>query len=518
MIQTKKTLNDLCLYYALVTKKAKAQTTKNEFWQKWKKKLTPSKIAGRIFLFYLVIVFLGMFLLAIPGVVKNHSTIIDSMGKHHAVSYTWQFLYSLFNASSAFSDTGLSIPYAGEDYSIWGQIIIALLIWLGGFGVLTFKIMLILMLGQKINLDDLILVKNERGGEDLKNTVRLVKESFLFLTLIQFIGALALFLAFYFTNLNANQSKMLDFQMYHNFWNSLWGGIFHSISAINNAGFDILGRNSIAPYDTAYLIQFIFLLEFIIGGIGFPTFYDLKRTKFGFDKSQKLTLFTKINLITYVSISIVGVGLVCAVEYGNHSHSNILNNSSSGWNGFMNIFFNTMSTRNAGFSTVTSANFLGASKIIQALMMFIGSAPSSTAGGIRTTTFAVIIITLISFARNRKYVTAFKKEIPEQTIKTAFLVLFTALSLILLDVILIVATNQNVSMNNAFFTVSSAFGTTGLNAIDPWTMYNLGWSSILLTSLIMFVGQLGVSATLLSWAKTTPQNQMRYLQEEIKVG
>ena len=247
----------------------------------------------------------------------------------------------------------------------------------------------------------------------------------------------------------------------------MWGGIFHSISAINNAGFDILGRNSIAPYDTAYLIQFIFLLEFIIGGIGFPTFYDLKRTKFGFDKSQKLTLFTKINLITYASISFVGVGLVCAVEYGNHSHSNILNNSSSGWNGFMNIFFNTMSTRNAGFSTVTSANFLGASKIIQALMMFIGSAPSSTAGGIRTTTFAVIIITLISFARNRKYVTAFKKEIPEQTIKTAFLVLFTALSLILLDVILIVATNQNVSMNNAFFTVSSAFGTTGLNAIDP---------------------------------------------------
>ena len=77
--------------------------------------------------------------------------------------------------------------------------------------------MLILMLGQKINLDDLILVKNERGGEDLKNTVRLVKESFLFLTLIQFIGALALFLAFYFTNLNVNQSKMLDFQMYHNF-------------------------------------------------------------------------------------------------------------------------------------------------------------------------------------------------------------------------------------------------------------------------------------------------------------
>lgn len=106
--------------------------------------------------------------------------------------------------------------------------------------------------------------------------------------------------------------------------------MFHSISAINNAGFDILGRNSIAPYDTAYLIQFIFLLEFIIGGIGFPTFYDLKRTKFGFDKSQKLTLFTKINLITYVSISIVGVGLVCSVEYGNHSHSNILNNSSSG--------------------------------------------------------------------------------------------------------------------------------------------------------------------------------------------
>ena len=485
-----------------------------DFFVNIKKKMTPSQFFSKIFIFYFLIVILGMFILAIPGVVHSNSIIYDKNNVAHKVHYDWNFLLSLFNASSAFSDTGLSIPSAGEDYSIVGQIVIATLIELGGFGVMTFKIMLLLYIGKKINIKDLLLVQDERGANDVSSALTIIKESFLFLFFLQIFGAFALCFSFYFIN-TANWPNN---HMYHNFGSSLWGGFFHSISSINNAGFDIIGRHSIQPYKHVYIVQIIFLLEFIIGGIGFPTFYDLKRTKFGFDKSKKLSLFTKVNLITYFLISFIGVGLVFAIEYGNRSSSMIIANSTSGFDSFMAIFFNTMSTRNAGFSSVDISQFLNGSKIVQFIMMFIGSAPSSTAGGIRTTTFAIIIMSLIAFMKNRNQVVLFKRQVPKKTVYNSFMVLILSILLVLLTTGTILSLNNNLNPINTIYTIISAFGTTGLSALSTWNMYNMNAIGLICLIILMFVGQLGITTTLLSWGNKNKTNKYQYAEENIKIG
>ncbi len=496
------------LFFAKNNKKAHPKA--KAFFKKLKSYASWKETAGKIFLIYFLILMLGAFLLCIPGVVHRHST-IDG----RSVSYAWNFLLSLFNASSAFSDTGLSIPSASQDYSIWGQVIIAVLIQLGGFGVLAFKVILWTLLGLKIKLKDLFLAYDERGGHSVASTLKILKISFLFLILIEIFGAVILFIIFYFSGAKPGTKEV--YVTYHNFGHALWSGIFHSISAINNAGFDIIGKNSLLNYESNYGIQFIFLIEFIIGGIGFPTFYDLYRTKFGFDKSKKLTTFTKLNLITYGSISVIGASAVCAIEYG--SSSSLILKEHHGFNGFMAIFFNTMSTRNAGFSTVDVSQFLNGSKIVHSILMFIGSAPSSTAGGIRTTTLAVLILLVVSTIRQKKHVNVFKKRIPSATTKLAGVVIFVATILVGFTTFIISATNYTYNPLNVFYTVCSAFGTTGLNALGTWKTYSMGAFNILLMSALMFIGQMGVSSTLLAWSKRQIKaDAFAYPSENVRIG
>lgn len=319
--------------------------------------------------------------------------IIDEKGKilNPSVTFAWNYLIGLFTAASAFSDTGITISNPAADYSFWGQLVILILIQTGGFGIATFKIMIFVWLGRRISIKDKMLVQGERGSSNFGHTMDLIKNNFIFLIILEFFGAILLFCNFYFSPLSVEGKFMIDNVTYHNFWRSLWSGVFHSISSINNAGFDIIGNSSLMPYNTNYFIQFVFLFQFIIGGLGFPTFYDLKRKFVAWRRKEhvKFTLFTKINLITYIGLSNIGVFSVWLIEFTNintihletaqHMES-ILRNSKSNWNGFMNIFFNTMSTRNAGYSTVEMSNFLPGSRIVMSIMMFIGSAPSSTAG------------------------------------------------------------------------------------------------------------------------------------------
>lgn len=352
-----------------------------------------SKIAGKLFLVYILVVFLGGLLLSIPGFVNNVNRVVhDGKGEILGTyNFSWNYLVGLFTASSAFSDTGITISNPAADYSFWGQLIILMLIQIGGFGIVTFKIMIFVWLGWRISIRDKMLVQGERGSSNFGHTMDLIKNSFIFLVILECFGAMLLFCNFYFSPSSIEGKYMIDNVTYHNFWRSLWSGIFHSISSINNAGFDIIGNSSLVPYNDNYFMQFVFMFQFVIGGLGFPTFYDLKRKFIAWRRKEhaKFSLFTKINLITYVGLSVVSVFSVWLIEYTNLNAVNpngvyiesILRNSTTKWNGFMNIFFNTMSTRNAGYSTVDMSTFLPGSRIVMSIMMFIGSAPSSTAGG-----------------------------------------------------------------------------------------------------------------------------------------
>jgi len=491
-----------------------------------------SKISGRLFLVYILIVLLGGLLLSIPGFVHGgERMILDGKGKilNPSVTFAWNYLIGLFTAASAFSDTGITISNPAADYSFWGQLVILILIQTGGFGIATFKIMIFVWLGRRISIKDKMLVQGERGSSNFGHTMDLIKNSFIFLIILECFGAILLFCNFYFSPLSVEGKFMIDNVTYHNFWRSLWSGVFHSISSINNAGFDIIGNSSLMPYNTNYFIQFVFLFQFIIGGLGFPTFYDLKRKFVAWRRKEhvKFTLFTKINLITYIGLSIIGVFSVWLIEFTNintihpetaqHMES-ILRNSKSNWNGFMNIFFNTMSTRNAGYSTVEMSNFLPGSGIVMSIMMFIGSAPSSTAGGIRTTTLAVIIITIWSIIRNNNSVNAFKRKIPNETVKRALGVTVISGGLIAIAIICISAENPHLDVLNTFFTICSAFGTTGLSTLNFTELYNIGILSTLILILLMFIGQLGVSSTLLVSIRGSGEKEYSYVEENILIG
>ncbi|AHF58226.1 MULTISPECIES: TrkH family potassium uptake protein [Spiroplasma] len=493
-----------------------------------------SKVAGKLFLIYVLVVLISGFLLCIPGVVYNGARdITDGSGTPLGqYDFRWNFLIGLFTASSAFSDTGLTIPVTAADYTFFGQLIIIILIQFGGFGVLTFKIMILVLLGRKISIKDRMLVQGERGNNSFGHTLDLIKSSFYFLIIVEVIAAILLFFNFYFSPGSTAGKFMIDNVTYHRFWASLWSGVFHSISAINNAGFDIVGNSSLMPYNTNYFLQFIFMIEFVMGGIGFPTFYDIKRKIAAWKRKEKVkfSLFTKINFISYSLVSIVGVFLVWLVEYVNLNMTTmdafgntvyietILRDAPTKWNGFMNILFNTMSTRNAGFSTIDCTKLLPGSRAIMSIMMFIGSAPSSTAGGIRTTTFAIVLITIWSIMRNNNSVNAFKRKIPNETVKRALVVTIISVMLVGGTVLGISIENPTLDYLNILFVVCSAFGTTGLNTFNFLQTYGLGAFSLLLLIANMFIGQLGISSTLLVSIKGTGDKEYSYVEEDVTIG
>lgn len=438
----------------------------------------------------------------------------------------WNFLQALFTASSAFSDTGLTVKSTANDFTFFGQLIILLLIKFGGIGLITVKLFLLSLFnfGRNSNLKERLLLQGERGSPKLGTTVDVLKVGIIVMTLTEFIGAITLAIYFYFVpNNGVTYGANGDMVYNSNFWLSLWAGIFHSISVVNNAGFDIIGKNSLVPFQTNYFVQWVFIIEFVIGGIGFPVFYDLFayiRAK-NQGKRFKFSLFTKITVTTYFLVAIVGVGIVTLVELVSPVDSSSIWGNMSKGNALMIIFFNTMSTRNAGFYTIDLIRFHSTSGVVQAFMMWIGSSPASTAGGIRTTTLAIIIMSIISLASGRENVNIFKRKIPTNTIKMSFavasvggfMVFFTVMVILLEN--LFNSRNADINFVQALFDATSAFGTTGLSVFDN---ERLGVVSKLCLILCMFVGQLGVSTTILSLSDRKRKLNINRIEENVQIG
>ncbi len=537
------------------TEVKKSVENKNEkFFHKLKNWLPFSRISGKIILAYLLSIILGGFLLSIPGVV------VDS--KNH-----WNFITGMFTASSAISDTGITMVQTNTGYSFLGQLLIIIMCQIGGIGILTIKITLLVMIGRKISLDDQNIAQKERGNNSLSNTVEMIKDAFVFLLILELVGSIVLFFGFYFTPLSFEGTHKLDpatvTNPYNDFGKSLWFAIFHSISATNNAGFDIVSGNSLLPYNQgsshAYLIQVTFLCQWVIGGLGYPTYHDIKKKikarKQG--KKVKFSLFTKLNFITYITLFILGPILVFLTEYLTVEESQILLsghyeetyrllgnekiNISHKWVSdggawkpthvwMMDLIFNVSSTRNAGFATVDVNSFTAGSKYLLSIWMFIGAAPSSTAGGIRTTTFAICVLAIFSIMRNKKSVEVFKRKIPDETVKRAFAVVFISFFIVTTSIFIVYldsnkmlfrtdeTQNTEATIIKLIMYVCSAFGTVGFQPFPNEQIIQLGVISKIMLVMTMFVGQLGISNTLLAFVKPKNKQNFSYLEEEVTIG
>ncbi len=437
------------------------------------------------------------------------------------------FIDALFTAASAFSDTGLTTVTTATTWSWFGQMIIAILILVGGIGIFALKFWIINIIFKKsVNITSRNILEKERGSSNsgkLKKTIK-ISISFLFITIL--ISIFVLWAIFYFEK--GNFTGYEEYDPYHDPLLSFKNAVFHSISAINNAGFDILSGSSLSPYYSVYSIQIIFIILLIIGGIGFPVIYDVvqyinhkirRRTDFTF------SIFTKVSCFTYILVFLVGFCLTLIFEIGNKD--GIWYNSSAGTNGnkFMAILFYCFSTRNAGFATLPNGiEFSEATLIVFSIMMFIGSSPSSTAGGLRTTTLAIIVVAIWNRLRGVDGVRLFKRTIRKETVYSSFIVLGISLFIIIFSTFSCYtslnsmwgnADSSQLNFIDVFYETCSAYGTTGLsNGLTS----SLNVYSKLVIIITMFIGQLGISSTMLVWRKHNPKNDYTYIKEDILIG
>lgn len=452
------------------------------------------------------------------------------------------YIDALFTSASAFSDTGLTVVPTAITYNIFGQTVIAIVILLGGFGFFALKAYFISFFIKKaytLRLVERNTLNAERGSAIVGDTRKIVLSSIWVLVTITIIGAIILTFYFYFVpgnfsgeiaagNLNADPLGRVDLAIRY--------GFFHSISAINNAGFDIIGANSIAPYFGNYTVQIIFLILFVIGGMGYPVIYDLRmKIKYLIYPKYRLakrkhpfSLFTKISVITYVIVALIGLLLVFLFEIFLSGPSTIwvineINGQSvSQGDKIMAIIFNTMSTRNAGFASFDLNNMTSSSILVFSAMMFIGSAPASTAGGIRTVTLAVVILSIISRASGKQSVRVFKRRLTPEVTRGANTVLAVSVLLCTIGIFSLLTSfsvgNDNGSANvvKTIFEVTSAFGTTGLSLGITSSLNNF---SKIVIILIMFIGQLGISSSILVGGnKKSKRYAYEYISEDVTIG
>ncbi len=510
-------------------------------------------IPQKMFRIYLLAILLGAILLYIPISLKNNYTIyMDPLNPDKVRTY--YFWDALFIACSAFSDTGLTPADISDSFTFFGQFIILVLIQIGGIGLmsLVFLIWNLFRKWNNIDINQSILLIAERGDQKMFNSFRMIRKAILFIFAVELFFAIFYSLWFCFMPAYVQQydpvwqsasptyDTNVPLDVYHDAKKSIWSGIFISISAINNAGFDVFnGTYSMASYrnDWNIIFQLMIITQIIIGGIGYPVIFDIFEQKKQKRKNIKyrVSLFTKVAVTSYFFVGFVGIIMAIFFESANNSIYHATNfwftndnlHKEFGQVPYLNkiftIIFNVISTRSAGFSTIDHNLFSNGTKWNNIIQMYIGCSPSSTGGGIRTTTFMVIIFVIWNTIRGRKSVVLFGRTVSKKTAIDSCIVCISSIILLLLFTILMSYTLSYAGDEwtkfgtiDIFYECTSAFGTVGLSLGITSSIKPFGQ---ILLIILMFIGQLGVSFTLLSWCpKKTLSDNVYVVEEEIKIG
>ena len=412
-------------------------------------------------------IFIGAILLKLP--------ISNGSGKHI------KFIDSLFTATSAVCVTGLNTIIPAEQFTIFGKIVLMCLIEIGGIGFMSFIALLLLLMRKKIGLSERNLIKESLNQNYNKGIIKLIKKIFIYLGVIELIGAIFLSIRF----IPQYGTKM-----------GIFYSIFLSISAVCNAGFDIMGSNSLINYQYDWLVSISIMVLIIVGGLGFTVWDDIidaikkicakkiPARKFG----REISTHTRIVLITTFILEKDNVQIM----KDDNIAQKILKSS----------FYST-TLRTAGFESIDSTELTTATKFISLIYMFIGGSSGSTAGGIKTTTFAIIILMVISYLKGNENTIINKRKVPQRLLKRAIVVMFVSAFIIIVSIVGLSITEdikaehtlpeaetsvRDVSFLDIFYEVFSAFGTVGLTlGITP----KLSVAGKIIIMFVMFIGRLG---------------------------
>lgn len=405
------------------------------------------------------------------------------------------FIDAFFLAASAVSVTGLTTVNLSETFSTTGIVIIIFVLQIGGIGIMTISTFFWMLFGKKVTLKQRQLIMTDQNQTRLSGVVKMLTQILYLILMIELIGAIILgtyFLKYYPTW----QEAFLQ-------------GIFTSVSATTNAGFDITGA-SLVPFANDYFVQFIIMILIILGAIGFPVLIETKNFLFHNHAKQRFrfSLFTKLTTFTYFSLFIFGAIMILTLESKHFFADKTWHETL-----FYSIFQST-TLRSAGLATTDMNEFSMPSLLFMALLMFIGASPSSVGGGIRTTTFALNILFVIQFARGKRHIKIFNKEIYNEDIYRSVVVFMLAVFMCTISVFLLTITEDQ-PLIAIIYEVTSAFGTTGSSM---GITADLSLMGKLLLIILMFIGRVGILSFLFSIGGREKQAHYRFPKERVIIG
>ncbi|AOH54058.1 Ktr system potassium uptake protein D [Peribacillus muralis] len=441
-------------------------------------KLTPAQL---IVGYYFLAVSISTLLLSLPVALKP--------------GVEFEFMDALFTAVSAVSVTGLTVVSLPEVYNEVGYFILMFVLQFGGIGIMTLGTFFWLILGKKIGLKERQLIMTDQNQSNLSGLVKLLIQIIQIFVVIEMIGALVL--GIYFLN-------------YFPDWKEAFlHGLFLSISATTNAGFDITGTSMI-PFKDDYFIQFITIILLTLGAIGFPVLIEVKEFLSNRTSTYRFhfSLFTKLTSVTFFWLIIGGTIMIYLVEANGFFKDKNWHES------FFYSLFMSSNTRSGGLATMNVSDFSEPTLLLMSILMFIGASPSSVGGGIRTTTLALMILFLWSFMRGRRSIKVFKREIHPDDIRKATAVMIMG-SLLCIMAVFILSITENFTLMQIIFEVCSAFGSVGLSmGITP----ELSHTGKIVIMIIMFIGRVGITSLLYIIGHKEITENYHYPKERVIIG
>lgn len=437
--------------------------------------------AQYISLSFLIIILLGGFVLYLP--ISYNSSVSPSA------------IDCIFTAASAVCVTGQVVLDTSITWSTFGQAWILLLIQIGGIGFVTILTAITLALKKKVSLSSRVLATESLNQNEVSNISTIIKKVSQLTLIIESIGALLL---------------SLYFIPNYGFLKGTFLSIFHSISAFCNAGFDLMGQysgafSSLTSFYINPYVNLIIASLIILGGLGFITITEIINKR----SFKKISLHSKIVLSTTGFLVVAGTILIFILEYSNPDTLGPLALGEK----ILTSFFQSITTRTAGFNTIDLASMNTATIIVFLILMTIGSSPSSTGGGIKTTTFFSAIVFAKSVILNRDY-NAFHKRIPEKIINKALTTILVSIGAISLFSVLISIFEPHLNLEQIAFEVISSLATVGLSlGVTPL----LSTPSKILLILAMFLGRVGAITVLIAIVKTSKNNKIKYTEESILI-
>jgi trk system potassium uptake protein TrkH len=439
--------------------------------------------AVSLLLLFAVLITVGTFLLMLP--------IASASGE------ATRFVDAFFTATSASCVTGLVVLDTANHWSLFGQVVILVLIQLGGFGIMAGSTLLLFLFLRRTTLRDRVLVQESLGGMQLGSVTTLVKRIAIFTLVCELVGAVILSIAF----MAGPEAGPRWHPM------GIWWGIFHSISAFNNAGFDLTGGfQSLIPFRDDWVVLLTHGMLLVLGGLGFAIVGDAVARR----RWSRMALETKLVISATIVLLVGGTVLIGLIEWTNPATLGALPAEQR----VLNAFFESATLRTAGFTAIDTGALVESTLFVVMALMFIGGASGSTAGGIKVNTFAVLVIAIISTVKGEPSATAFGRRIKHAIVYRALAVLILAIGFVFLTGLGLTLTTDATFVQTLFEAVS-AFGTVGASTgITP----ELSDPARIITSFAMFVGRLGPLTLVLALAARAHPVSYRPAVESVRIG